>query len=284
MRHLNVASAVVAVLLLGLTVPTLTAQQTRIAEGRVFSDPEMALASSVGARELREYFATQPLALQKTIKSAEGRGWRATNHVVRFGAAPQMPSFGFRRASASIRSIPMCSPRLQPAQTYWGDGAQVTVWDWEDGNPATQEGSIQVQYWGSGEYYTLNLLVEFQRPDMAWVVVYWADETSAATSTGAVATQWSCDGRTLTGIRIANSMLRCIGRDLGGRVRRALENAGIGSGGATAGRWLAGGSLSAALGTAVSAFPYTFIGAYTVGLVPKPSRGLRPRNTGCGRL
>jgi hypothetical protein len=157
----------------------------------VYDDPRVAAAA----------FEKHPDALKATIRSMEAKGLRPTATVHRF-----------------------LTPPVVRAQ-YFGDwSGEMVVWDWDDGNPNTIEGTVLIRSYQNGETMVFNLVAEIAPWGEVWV--HWAQPTGVWLGDGTYSpVQWNCNP---SPSRTVVRMSACLARDFGGRARNALNSAGMG--------------------------------------------------------
>src|SRR5262245_8495878 len=124
---------------------------------------------TVSAARWQDLLARHPQAVLTAIADAERLGWKPTSTT--FLAGGRRPRAGVKPAS------------LQDLYATSSVG-EIIVWDWDDGNPATVEGTVSALSYVTGNYVTFNL--QLAGDWAAPVITYYAPSAAEMTPTGFV--------------------------------------------------------------------------------------------------
>jgi hypothetical protein len=215
-----------------------------------------ALASSTtpaGAR-WQQFAQAHPQAVLRAISAAQARGWKATASTGR--AAKGDPGGPVSRL-------------VQNGGVATGDG-EMLVWDWDDGNPSTGEGTIYVKSYRTGNEMLFNVQISGDTYDSSEVTFH--ESVWTAFNASPVAFPGSPD--TAPRVQLVGQRDRCesIRRMCEDRVARTKENLcrsnGIDAGGGCLGRSTREKLREGYRSAAASAIVGFAAGAWSGGLAP----------------
>jgi hypothetical protein len=95
--------------------------------------------------KLTELIRKRPEAWNRAINGAKAKGWKPTSSA-RYSVATRKIKSGVRKASLSAQD------------NYASSNGEVLIWDWQDGNPSTLEGT----FWISESYFAEELTFDLQ--------------------------------------------------------------------------------------------------------------------------
>jgi len=146
-RLIAAATCVVAVLV--ASVVPVTAQPPAPPPSFAFSSPSLHALRSAPDRSSsarwNAVLAARPEAVLRAIARAEARGWKATNRTLRAVK-------GVERSTAAVRTVAL----TQDFYGSSGDG-EMLVWEWDDGNPNTAEGTVWIRSYHTGNEAMFNV-------------------------------------------------------------------------------------------------------------------------------
>jgi len=136
---------------------TLTAGLERAAPGRSVEADDLAAQAVANVQAPSRKPRVE--SVRRAFARALDRGWRYLGSARHVAVQVPRPERGVRdsHGHAARQSRPLAGSgglRTVALQDYYGDGrAEVTVWDWDDGDPATVEGTVYLYSHDTGEEF-----------------------------------------------------------------------------------------------------------------------------------
>lgn len=247
----RVLGVAILVGLVGLTPAFAQFAQTTKAPTAAFAAQSLRALSAVegdAGDKWRTLAAKQPTTILKAIASAERRGWKPTARTLHAARGKQR--------TAGPRSI---------SQTHFstGDG-EFLVWDWDDGDSTTAEGTVWAKSFATNAEVMFNVQIAGDSYENSYTTAYEVLEVTVDGATAYSGAVFEGDANsapasfiraafTCTQQGYAKAVFDCQVRAGRERVRDGMRGAAVGAG--VAGVWgaFAGGLAGAIAGAGVGA-------------------------------
>lgn len=217
---------------------------------------------TVSAARWMELGRRRPAAVLRAIASAEKKGWQPTSTTVLFS-----------KGAANRNVRPVAAQDLYQAS---GDG-EMLVWNWDDGDPNTAEGTVWVHSYVTGNEVTFNVQWTGETYDTSDITFYEGVDAVATSSwvvgTAALAPPGMPGARALR-VQVQNvgqceakgeaTGAACLMRAAKDHLRDGVRGAATGAVvGGVAGAWAAGlaGGIAGAIGGVLPGFATGVLGS-----------------------
>jgi len=184
-----------AVLLTLVSIPALAGQEPPSHDFALKSLNALTSAPTVSAARWMDLGRRRPAAVLRAIASAEKRGWQPTSTTMLF-----------RKGSANKTVRPVSVQDLYQAS---GDG-EMLVWNWDDGDPNTAEGTVWVHSYVTGNEVTFNVQWTGDTYDTSDITFYEGVDAVAAGSW--VAGTAAVSPSSASGVRALRVQVRDVGQ------------------------------------------------------------------------